>query len=221
MLPMINSHMDIILALPEKIDINGSQMINFMRNNYHKTDSLNVSSCSYLGEHKLLSMYLKDISFDLEKFNQIDKKLISSLYEKTLVNTTLKLSSDDLILSFHKKSFNIDDEFHLKTVNNEFLMGGLNDVKVHLKLNKELASILGVQDLSNVNRRLVNSIGMLQAEIISQNKWNIRNMDLLRLFQTWIHRVVNHGDTKALINITKLKCMTYNKQPIYSMEYLT
>ena len=55
-------------------------------------------------------------------------------------------------------------------------------------------------------------------EIYKENKWNIRNVDLAIKMLSWISSYCENGDRYSLANLSKLKCMTHNGHPIYSME---
>jgi len=50
------------------------------------------------------------------------------------------------------------------------------------------------------------------------NTWNIKNVDLIIKFLQWIIQYIDSGDRCSLANLSKLKCMTYSGNPIYSME---
>jgi hypothetical protein len=54
--------------------------------------------------------------------------------------------------------------------------------------------------------------------LIHENTWNIKNVDLIIKLLKWIKSYAKNGDAYSLANISKLKCMTHKKNPIYSME---
>jgi hypothetical protein len=54
--------------------------------------------------------------------------------------------------------------------------------------------------------------------VYADNKWNIRNVDLAIKMLEWIKSYCENGDRCSLANLSKLKCMTHNGHPIYSME---
>lgn len=55
-------------------------------------------------------------------------------------------------------------------------------------------------------------------EIFTNNKWQVRDADLMLSFIDWISQYIKNGNLAALTNITKLKIMTHKKQPIYSIK---
>jgi hypothetical protein len=54
--------------------------------------------------------------------------------------------------------------------------------------------------------------------IIGEDKWLIRNGELIRKMLMWISQYLNHGNVAAMANLSKLKIMTHTKQPIYSIK---
>jgi hypothetical protein len=54
--------------------------------------------------------------------------------------------------------------------------------------------------------------------IYKDNTWNIRNVDLAIKMLYWIKGYCENADRCSLANLSKLKCMTHNGHPIYSME---
>jgi len=54
--------------------------------------------------------------------------------------------------------------------------------------------------------------------VYKDNTWNIRNVDLAIKMLYWIKGYCENADRCSLANLSKLKCMTHNGHPIYSME---
>lgn len=77
-------------------------------------------------------------------------------------------------------------------------------------LEKEMAGRAFRKKNVAVRRRLI--------EIFSKNEWRIRNMELADKIGLWIALYIRNGDLSALINLTKVKVMTHNNMPIYSIE---
>jgi len=55
-------------------------------------------------------------------------------------------------------------------------------------------------------------------KIIKEDLWRLRDAQLIVNACTWITSYVNDGNQHALMNFTRLKCMTHKDVPIYSME---
>jgi len=55
-------------------------------------------------------------------------------------------------------------------------------------------------------------------QIIKDDKWLIRDADLMIKIAKWIQEYVTVGNLAALTNVTKLKIMTHKQQPIYSIQ---
>ena len=54
--------------------------------------------------------------------------------------------------------------------------------------------------------------------ILKDDTWNIRNMDLHIKAAEWIMDYSIEGNLAAITNLIKLKCMTHSGNPIYSMK---
>lgn len=55
-------------------------------------------------------------------------------------------------------------------------------------------------------------------QIIDEDIWRIRNIDLILKIIKWISDYISNGNIAALANLSKIKVMTHKELPIYSME---
>jgi hypothetical protein len=92
-----------------------------------------------------------------------------------------------------------------------------NDASLQ-RLN-EVIDILGIKKSTRRSfyYKLTNVTNYL-LEVVEQDIWQIRSVDLWVKILGWINDYVFEGYLPGLINITKLKIMTHNKQPIYSIK---
>jgi hypothetical protein len=63
-----------------------------------------------------------------------------------------------------------------------------------------------------------NGIGAKVVQIIKEDLWRIKSYDIYVDLCKNISSYINDGNMHALMNITRLKCMTHKGAPIYSME---
>lgn len=54
--------------------------------------------------------------------------------------------------------------------------------------------------------------------VINEDKWRIRNMELVSKLGDWIVEYIGCGRLASMANFAKLKVMTHTGQPIYSMQ---
>jgi hypothetical protein len=66
----------------------------------------------------------------------------------------------------------------------------------------------------------IQAISSCFRDIITTDKWRLRNVDLAVSAAAWMVSYANDGNLSALSSFTRLKCMTHNNAPIYSMEKL-
>lgn len=64
----------------------------------------------------------------------------------------------------------------------------------------------------------IRNVQMSWENIVRQNKWNIRNDQLLKRVSEWIVEFVNSSNTAAFANLCRIKIMTHSGHPIYKME---
>lgn len=84
----------------------------------------------------------------------------------------------------------------------------------------ELLDIVDCKDSRNStsSHKKIYSLKYHMLELYSSNKWKIRNVDLAIKLLRWMSTYIRTGDKRSLANISKLKCMIYSGDPIYSME---
>jgi len=84
----------------------------------------------------------------------------------------------------------------------------------------EIMDFMTLDNKSRSSKNWHKKIRMLQIEygrLIKEDKWKIRNMDLIVKSAEWACSYISTGNLAALTNFNKLKVMTHKKQPIYSM----
>jgi hypothetical protein len=85
----------------------------------------------------------------------------------------------------------------------------------------EMLDVLGKCEEAQKNRSYKKKIHRLKArlkEIFTTNEWRIRDMELADKIGTWVAEYISTGNLAALTNLCKLKVMTHNNMPIYSIE---
>jgi hypothetical protein len=55
-------------------------------------------------------------------------------------------------------------------------------------------------------------------EIFETNEWRIRDMTLANKLSVWVGDYILNGNLSGLVNFCKIKVMTHNNMPIYSVE---
>lgn len=85
----------------------------------------------------------------------------------------------------------------------------------------EMLDVLGKSEdaiLTRSFKKKSNQIILRLREIFSTNEWRIRDMQLANKIGKWIADYISTGNLAALTNFCKLKVMTHNNMPIYSVE---
>jgi hypothetical protein len=91
----------------------------------------------------------------------------------------------------------------------------------NLERINEILDVLGDCEADKRNRSFRKKMRRIAArleDIFKNNEWRIRDMELANRVGVWIANYIEHGNLAALTNLCKLKVMTHNNMPIYSME---
>jgi hypothetical protein len=85
----------------------------------------------------------------------------------------------------------------------------------------EMLDVLGKGEEAQKNRSYKKKMSRIKErlkEIFRDNEWRIRDMALADRVGIWIADYITTGNLAALTNFCKLKVMTHNNMPIYSVE---
>jgi len=88
------------------------------------------------------------------------------------------------------------------------------------RLNEILEILGGRKEAMNgrSGKKKVAAIKERLVEIFKTNEWRIRDMALSNKVGFWIKGYIDSGNLCNLVNLTKLKVMTHNNMPIYSVK---
>jgi hypothetical protein len=92
---------------------------------------------------------------------------------------------------------------------------------VSIERMNEILDMLGKCEEDMRNRSVKKKAERLKSrlrEIFQTNEWRIRDMQLANKVGLWIRGYLRDGNLADLVNLTKLKVMTHNNMPIYSVK---
>lgn len=95
------------------------------------------------------------------------------------------------------------------------------DDKPPFERMNEILDILGKCEEVQKNRSARKKLDRIEErlqDIFANNEWRIRDMSLADKVGNWIANYISTGNLMSLVNFTKLKVMTHNNMPIYSIE---
>jgi hypothetical protein len=120
-----------------------------------------------------------------------------------------------------KKMFCVEDDgvmdIIIKNIQNKLSMYSRS---ADSKRINEIADLFNAADIKQ-RRSTGKKMRYLRDHIVSlvkSKKLDIRDAELATRFSSWILLYVNDGSLPALANITKLKIMTHQNKPIYSID---
>ena len=129
--------------------------------------------------------------------------------EVCIVKTINTLSDEDLQPLMGRKG--IEALGHVRDYRSDAPLERLNEVLDILGNCQETMSNRSV-------RKKVIRIKERLSEIFKTNEWRIRDMGLANKVGFWIRGYIMNGNLADLTNFCKLKVMTHNNMPIYSVK---
>lgn len=122
-----------------------------------------------------------------------------------------KIAFDELMLETMRK------EDLLSCIRNQFYdnRSGMNKPRFN-----EIADIYGAKEVKSQRscRGKVDKFCSHMATLLDDKTLDIRDMALCKKFNRWIILYVMNGNLAALNNLTRIKIITHEKRPIYSIE---
>jgi len=138
-----------------------------------------------------------------------------------LDGTTMTMSHKVFVVK-NKLAF---DEQELEKMRKEYILGSIkNNFERSRDVNKprfnEIADIYGAEIVKSERSYYgkVNAFVNHMEKLIDDKVLDIRDMDLCHKFVKWIVYYVKNGNLAALNNLTRIKIITHEKRPIYSIE---
>jgi hypothetical protein len=215
----VESHLSTLLAnLPERFELTKELVI-----------ELHKSSLS-------LSSFTVSIRGILNTFSSI-KQSDLSWAELLLLETCFKFEMSDSGVELDmggnemrgkielvKTTFNFTDEQLLSIMGNNGINAVTNTAvgssKHTLKRADEVLVVLGIKQSAAASKRKsrkIEAIAVRLRDIFTTNEWRIRDTILADKVGFWIAEYIKNGTLVCFANLYKLKVMTHNNMPIYSM----
>lgn len=234
--PYVSSFHNLVVELPSRVEISVDKFMNYAI--YCTTVSSLTSatrSRNYLLEEEikesfpfkddvyLRSCFMSDVvsTIYVAGFEHADGTIHSAIK----VDLRYPASSLDGKLVYIKDESKINDDIFIKMIYNytQKLMGDIwsYDVVDFNKKIKEIYRVISASDIPKKTRTRIHTthgVKVAMTNIILEDTWRIRNLDLFVKMVDWVVAYIRDGDELALANFIKLKCMTHNDKPIYSME---
>lgn len=84
----------------------------------------------------------------------------------------------------------------------------------------EMLELLGLYEArrNRSTKQKVYALVERMKEIMNSNEWDIRDVNLSNRVSLWVKKYLVDGNLAAYTNFCKLKVMTHDEQPIYSVE---
>lgn len=213
----IDSEVNGLLArLPERLELNYDSITSFMESSYR---GLSLTPGS------VVRLLLRSVP-DKPSLSWEDQRLVESCFELEC--------SDELEIDFENKK--LTGYVHLvkmvQTIADEDLQNamGSKGIQQLSRINWNEAPTSRIHDIMELlgglendikgrsYRRKFDATRRRLIKIFKDNEWRIRDMALADKVGFWIASYISTGNLAAYSNFCKLKVMTHQNMPIYSIE---
>lgn len=204
-----------LAALPDEIIIDYDYIVKNISYNHRITsDNVITSYMSKLGSTEKLSWEERMMVRECFKIEMPDNVVVD--FENKTVSDIIKVV---------KKTFTFEDADLQKTLGHK----GLSDLRYTSCTSSSGSSISRLNEIIQLvssneeilkNRSFRKKIRFLydtMRQIFSSNEWNIRDTDLADKVCMWAREYIEQGTLSCLTNFCKVKIMTHNGAPIYSI----
>lgn len=154
-----------------------------------------------------------------------DMYLLESCYKFQMDGEPVLNTKDGNITGGSITLVKIKEMFDEKEVEDRLFSTSLSEIQsmhyrgAEISCMNEMLELLGLEKTrkQRSKKEKVNAIKEEMTAIMKENRWMIRDMELSNKIGMWVRQYVERGNLAALSNFCKLKVMTHNGQPIYSI----
>lgn len=213
----IDSELNGLLArLPDEKTFNMKSLLSSLDNSY----SLSISLSSIV--RNLIDDLVANNNLNYDEMNtiiscfefqgspevEIDLENMTMTGELKLVKIRQTVEDQDLQKLMGSKGLH---DMNYASGLNEHMIGRANEILELLEVGKENMRGRGIRKKMYTMRQRLKTI-------FTTNEWRIRDMELANKLCNWCLDYVKTGNCAAMVNVCKLKVMTHNNMPIYSIE---
>jgi len=209
--PIICSLNDELMALPDEVILTYEDMSSILGEHWSlQIDEINVIKYALSRKDPLRRIAGSDIS--IVKAYTINSNCVIDFEEKQIVAGSVRVIKA-------KNHFEEKELLAMMGRSGLSILRNLDNKEVTIERANEILELLAL-DKARSSKSLNSKIEAIICEyenIMSENRWNIRNVDLSNRIAEWIYEFLKTGNLAGLTNFCKLKVMTHNGAPIYSI----
>lgn len=203
-----------LASFPDSFEVDASQI----DSRYVSLRSIITSKARELGLSSII-----DCAYDIERNSFFKMKLLDEFNEPTeYINFNFKTGTLYGKIVVYKDKIGFEDEhIHTMCQNNASSyirhMGWRNADSSRIN---EVADLLGMTEVLKEKSKRIKMHVMCSEiqDIIKTKKIDIRDANLASRFGKWIMMYIAHGSLPSLANLAKIKIMSHQNRPIYSMQ---
>jgi len=214
---------DMVYLLPERIELDFKEVYNLIK---HNTDDWHLS----IEPDRILRPLIERAAN--KSIGNGEMEILLGLYSidivaETEIDFVRKEMSHPIVISRtgheipEDKLAEVISDLAMRSLEfNEPRPGSPGHSEIVSRMN-EIFDLIGFEDNARSTRSIRRKSSAIKArvgKIILEDEWRIRNYEIIENFCKHLNSFINSGNMHALMNITRLKCMTHKGLPIYSME---
>jgi hypothetical protein len=213
--PVTWSVLDILGQLPDKVEI-PHEAILLQVTRYRRFDFHNCWEELVLGKNSTIGW--QDREFIRGRFSvETSDEVIVNLVDQTvqgkayIVKSKSEVSEAELIELLKMSGWR--DYYHLNFDQKEEVFARL----------REILDLFGTESAqATLKKRTMNQLteGLFRSyrDVMHNNRWNIRSIDLSNKVCRWMSLYIEHGNLAAMRNFCLLKAATHRGYPIYEID---
>lgn len=219
----IDSELNTLLAkLPDRVEFNAEAIVSHINSSYNS-----FSIGQLVGE--MIRVMNNTSSYDDDGITWQEEQVIQECFQFETSSEEIEVNSKNNTmtgaLALVKVRSALEDEQLQRILGCRGIRAveniGYNGDKSTVDRMNEILDILGQSDQFKRTNSKVKKRAAIVArlkQIFSTNEWRVRDAHLANNIGFWIRDYIKAGNLAALTNLCKVKVMTHNNMPIYSIQ---
>ncbi len=209
--PFIFPPNDILAVMPEQVDFDYNTLWELMKE--HHQLGLHIETLVQFAAQK------HDIELGTTRLMVCEQYTVE-VQSDTTFDFEAKTMTGGIRLIKKKSQLTDEDITELLCIKLREKLVYVGTEQDYLPRLNEVLDVIGVKETRNSRSARYKRDEICEAlvKVVREDKWRVRNYELMLKTGEWIKAYVEQGNLAAMSNFTRLKCMVHKGAPIYSME---
>jgi hypothetical protein len=214
----IDSELNSVLArLPDRLELDKQTIFAMIDDSYNLSISLDSVVRDLIRKDKLTHVY----NLGYEEQNKITKCFEWDVAENLEVDLSTRTINGTIVLVKTISTFADED---LAEIMGRQGLEGIRNISTQNASPSRMNEIIeligeGADIIKNKSHsKKLRFIETRMRQIFKNNEWRVRDTTLANKLGIWARSYIEHGNLASFTNFCKVKVMTHNNMPIYSIE---